>query len=218
MRAGALLDEASVLQDDLAVAADRLAWRRKDVERATARGRASVRNAFERVRAQLADREAELLESLDAYEADTLSRLDVGIGSHDTLMSDLRDVQDTIRARCRGGEAVDALNSYARAKQTIALVREGFASQEDVSLHAQPDQFVGIAGTARQELSLHAEGLATLEDAVRHLCTAGGLSPKNDSTPSQQWGRRRGQGMDNSTTVSSGWPSEAGGASSPGFP
>jgi len=63
-RADSLLDEALALEDDFAIASDRLARRRKDVERATARGRARVRGAFARVRAQLADREVELLVKL----------------------------------------------------------------------------------------------------------------------------------------------------------
>merc|ERR1719172_320991 len=72
-RTGALLDEALALEDDFAVVQDKLSWRRKDVERAAARGRASVRSAFARVCAQLADREAELLESLDSYEGSSLA-------------------------------------------------------------------------------------------------------------------------------------------------
>merc|ERR1719163_2451897 len=83
-RAGALLDEALALEDDFAVVQDKLSWRRKDIERAAARGRASVRSAFARVRAQLADREAELLQSLDTYEGNSLARLDGGSHQHDS--------------------------------------------------------------------------------------------------------------------------------------
>merc|ERR1719163_2498067 len=106
-RAGALMDEALALEDDFAVVQDKLTWRRKDVERAAARGRASVRSAFARVRAQLADREAELLESLDSYERDTLQRLEKGTSDHDHRLGELRRLQESLRARCRSGDAVE---------------------------------------------------------------------------------------------------------------
>lgn len=172
-RAGALMDEAVALEDDFAMVADRLAWRRKDVERAAARGRASVRSAFARVRAQLTDREAELLESLDLYETDSLSRLDHGSSEHTTRLSELRRLQESLRARCRnGGDAVEALNTYSAAKAAIAALREAFR-QDDLSNAGPPDDFVGLAGSARAELDLHAEGLASLEEAVASLCERG---------------------------------------------
>lgn len=178
-RAGALLDEALALEDDFAVVQDKLSWRRKDVERAAARGRASVRSAFARVRAQLADREAELLESLDSYECSSLSRLDGGCSQHDGRMNQLRELQDTLRARCRTGDAVSALNAYATAKGAINSLRESFQEDELNGL-GPPDAFVGLAGSARAELDLHAEGLASLEEAVATLCERG-----IEFTPSQ---------------------------------
>lgn len=172
-RAGALMDEAVALEDDFAMVADRLAWRRKDVERAAARGRASVRSAFARVRAQLTDREAELLESLDIYETDSLSRLDHGTSEHESRLGELKHLQESLRSRCRnGGDAVEALNTYAAAKATIAELREAFR-QDDYNTTGPPDEFVGLAGSARAELDLHAEGLASLEEAVASLCERG---------------------------------------------
>jgi len=179
-RADSLLDEALALEDDFAIASDRLAWRHKDVERATARGRASVRGAFARVRAQLADREAELLESLDTYERDTIGRIDNGSSSQDARLEELRNLQDTLRARCRSGDAVEALNAYANAKQAILVLRQGF-NQEEMGTAGAPDEFVGLAGSARAELSLHAEGLSTLEEAVAGLCTAGDLPEQRNT-------------------------------------
>ena len=38
---------------------------------------------------------------------------------------------------------------------------------------AAPEEFVGLAGSARAELDLHAEGLASLEEAVASLCERG---------------------------------------------
>lgn len=172
-RAGALMDEAVALEDDLAMVADRLAWRRKDVERAAARGRASVRSAFARVRAQLSDREAELLESLDTYENNSLSRLDHSSSEHESHLSELKQTQESLRSRCRnGGDPVEALNAYASAKATIAVLREAFR-QDDLNTTGPPDEFVGLAGSARAELDLHAEGLASLEEAVASLCERG---------------------------------------------
>jgi len=171
-RAGALLDEALALEDDFAVVQDKLSWRRKDVERAAARGRASVRSAFARVRAQLADREAELLGSLDTYEQGSLSRLDGGSSEHDNRLTELRQLQDTLRARCRAGDAVSALNAYAAAKAAISSLRESFRHDE-LNAAGAPDEFVGLAGSARAELDLHAEGLASLEEAVATLCERG---------------------------------------------
>lgn len=171
-RTGALLDEALALEDDFAVVQDKLSWRRKDVERAAARGRASVRSAFARVRAQLADREQELLEALDGYEQGSLSRIDGGSSEHGSRLSELRQLQDTLRARARAGDAVSALNAYAAAKAAITTLRDSFR-QDEISAAAAPDAFVGLAGSARAELDLHAEGLASLEEAVASLCERG---------------------------------------------
>jgi len=171
-RAGTLLDEALALEDDFAVVQDKMNWRRKDVERAAARGRASVRSAFARVRAQLADREAELLESLDSYEHGTLSRLDSNSNDHDRRLCELQQLRDTLRANCRTGEAVQALNAYASAKAAMASLRDNFRAEE-LSAAGPPDEFVGLAGSARAELDLHAEGLASLEEAVASLCERG---------------------------------------------
>ncbi|CAE8674045.1 unnamed protein product [Polarella glacialis] len=172
-RAGALLDEAVALEDDFAMVSDRLAWRRKDIERAAVRGRASVRSAFARVRAQLNEREAELLESLDAYEGESILRLDSGHSEHSGKLHELRRLQESLRSRCRtGGDAVEALNTYSAAKRAIASLREAFR-QEDFNSATPPDEFVGLAGSARAELDLHAEGLASLEEAVASLCERG---------------------------------------------
>lgn len=173
-RAGALLDEALALEDDFAVVQDKLSWRRKDFERAAARGRASVRSAFARVRAQLADREAELLASLDSYEYGSLTRLDGGTSEHNHHLSELRQLQETLRAKCRTGNAVSALNAYAAAKRSIAHLRESFRNLEiNAGTSGPPDDFIGLAGSARAELDLHAEGLASLEEAVATLCERG---------------------------------------------
>eukprot|EP00933_Yihiella_yeosuensis_P025726 TRINITY_DN19960_c0_g1_i1.p1 TRINITY_DN19960_c0_g1~~TRINITY_DN19960_c0_g1_i1.p1 ORF type:complete len:548 (-),score=91.64 TRINITY_DN19960_c0_g1_i1:37-1680(-) len=172
-RAGALLDEAVSLEDDFAMVGDRLSWRRKDIERAAARGRASVRSAFSRVRAQLNEREAELLESLDAYESDSLNTLDLGGTEHSSRLNELRRLQDNLRSRCRNsGDAVEALNTYSAAKSAIASLREAFR-QEEFNSAGPPEEFVGLAGSARAELDLHAEGLASLEEAVASLCEKG---------------------------------------------
>lgn len=173
-RAGALIDEAVSLEDDLAMVADRLAWRRKDVERAAARGRASVRGAFARVRAQLNDREAELLESLDVYESESLGKLDRGTSDHTLRLQELRRLQESLRSRCRtGGDAVEALNTYAAAKRAIASLRDSFRQEDLGAQSVPPDEFVGLAGSARAELDLHAEGLMSLEEAVASLCERG---------------------------------------------
>ncbi|CAE7457348.1 ribBA [Symbiodinium natans] len=185
-RAGALLDEAIALEDDFSMVGDRLAWRRKDIERAAARGRASVRSAFARVRAQLNEREAELLEpparSLDAYESGSLSSLDTGHAEYGSRLSELRKLQENLRSRCRNdGDAVEALNTFSAAKAAITSLREAFR-QEEYNAASPPDEFVGLAGSARAELDLHAEGLASLEEgsclswafqAVASLCERG---------------------------------------------
>mmetsp|Transcript_51163 Transcript_51163/g.121600 ORF Transcript_51163/g.121600 Transcript_51163/m.121600 type:complete len:452 (+) Transcript_51163:112-1467(+) len=171
-RAGALLDEASALEDELAAVADRIVWRRKDIERATARGRSSVRGAFARVRTRLAEREAELLQSLDSYEEEAISKLSRGTNEQDTRLQDLRGLQETLRSQVRGGDAAEALNSYVAAKSTIKTIREGF-QQDELNDIGAPKEFVGLAGTARTELDMHAEGLASLEEAVGRLCERG---------------------------------------------
>jgi hypothetical protein len=171
-RTGALLDEALALEDDFAVVQDKLSWRRKDVERAAARGRASVRSAFARVRAQLADREAELLESLDTYEQGSLVRLDGGSSEHGARLAELQLLQNTLRSKTRAGDAVSALNAYAAAKASITSLRGSFR-QDEISMANAPDDFIGLAGSARDELDLHAEGLASLEEAVANLCERG---------------------------------------------
>jgi len=172
-RAGALLDEAIALEDDFSMVGDRLAWRRKDIERAAARGRASVRSAFARVRAQLNEREAELLESLDAYESGSLSHIDTGHSEYGSRLNELRKLQENLRSRCRNdGDAVEALNTFSTAKAAITSLREAFR-QEEFNAASPPDEFVGLAGSARAELDLHAEGLASLEEAVASLCERG---------------------------------------------
>merc|ERR1712232_1359003 len=171
-RAGTLLDEALALEDEFAVVTDKLTWRRKEIERAAARGRASVRSAFARVRAQLADRETELLDSLDTYERDTMQRLEKGAGDHEQRLGELRKLQESLRARCRSGDAVEALNAYASAKSAIESLRETFR-REEVSIAGPPEEFIGLAGSARAEIDLHAEGLASLEEAVASLCERG---------------------------------------------
>ncbi|CAE7500759.1 unnamed protein product [Symbiodinium microadriaticum] len=172
-RAGALLDEAIALEDDFSMVGDRLAWRRKDIERAAARGRASVRSAFARVRAQLNEREAELLESLDAYETGSLSHIDTGHSEYGSRLNELRKLQENLRSRCRNdGDAVEALNTFSTAKAAITSLREAFR-QEEFNAASPPDEFVGLAGSARAELDLHAEGLASLEEAVASLCERG---------------------------------------------
>jgi len=132
------------LEDDFAVVADKLAWRRKDIERAAARGRASVRSAFARVRAQLAEREAELLESLDSYESESSTKLDRGITDHDGRLVELRRLQDSLRSRCRAGDAVEALNTYAVAKGAIASLREAFR-QDEISTTRGYSSFDGLS-------------------------------------------------------------------------
>lgn len=184
-RAGGLLDEALALEDDLAVVADKLAWRRKDIERAAARGRASVRSAFARVRAQLAEREQELLESLDVYESDSVCRLDRGTSDHDHRLTELRRLQESLRSRCRGSDPGEALNAYAAAKASITSMREAFQQEEFTSARS-PEDFVNLAGSARAELDLHAEGLASLEEAVAQLCERGvdlGGGPRQGKVP-----------------------------------
>mmetsp|Transcript_50835 Transcript_50835/g.91363 ORF Transcript_50835/g.91363 Transcript_50835/m.91363 type:complete len:581 (+) Transcript_50835:66-1808(+) len=172
-RAGILLDEAVALEDDFSVIGDRIAWRRKDIERTAGRGRASVRTAFQRVRAQLNEREAELLQSLDTYESESLGGLDSGHDDHAGRIAEIRRLQDNLRSHCRSGrDAVEALNTYAAAKSAIASLREIFR-QEEINSAGAPDEFVGLAGSARSELDLHAEGLASLEQAVASLCEKG---------------------------------------------
>jgi len=184
-RLGALLDDAVSLEDDLALVSDRLAWRRKDIERAAARGRASVRSAFSRVRAQLADRESELLESLDTYESASLSRLEQSTTEQSSYLTELQRLQDSLRSRCRSGDdAVEALNAYAEAKAAVASMREGLQKDEFVAATA-PEEFVGLAGSARAELDLHAEGLASLEEAVASLCERGVVTHSTISQPSR---------------------------------
>lgn len=176
-RTGALLDEALALEEDMAVSADRLAWRRKEVERAAARGRASVRSAFARVRAQLADRETALLESLDSYESQSFMRLDDGTVDQDARLTELRRLQENLRARSRGSDAAEALNTYAAARRTIAALQEAFRNDERDAAAAQSPELVDtagqIAGSARGELDLHAEGLASLDAAVADICRGG---------------------------------------------
>ncbi|CAK0853457.1 unnamed protein product, partial [Prorocentrum cordatum] len=148
--------------------------RAQDVERAAARGRASVRAAFARVRAQLQDREAELMESLDVYESDSLARLDHGGAEHAGRLSELRRLQDSLRDHCHGeANAVEALNTYAAAKAAIVALREAFSHEDFSGAPAAPDEFVGLASGARAELDSHAEGLASLEEAVAGLCQRG---------------------------------------------
>merc|ERR1712232_1060261 len=149
-RAGTLLDEALALEDEFAVVTDKLTWRRKEIERAAARGRASVRSAFARVRAQLADRETELLDSLDTYERDTLQRLEKGTADHDYRLGELSKLQESLRSRCRSGDAVEALNAYANAKLVIDALRSSFRHDE-ISIAGPPDEFIGLAGSARAE-------------------------------------------------------------------
>lgn len=202
-RAGALLDEALALEDDFAVVTDKLAWRRKDIERAAARGRASVRSAFARVRAQLADRESELLESLDTYESDSLKRLERGTSDHEVRLGELRRLQESLRARCRDGDPVPALNAYAAAKAAIVSLRESFR-QDEMSTAAAPEEFIGLAGSARAELDLHAEGLASLEEAVASLCERG-------AEFQAEFGRDRAGGMAHAAGSLSGPASGLGG-------
>merc|ERR1712232_311368 len=149
-RAGTLLDEALALEDEFATVTDKFAWRRKEIERAAARGRASVRSAFARVRAQLADREAELLESLDTYERDTMVRMEKGNSDHDQRLGELSKLQESLRSRCRSGDAVEALNAYANAKLVIESLRSSFRHDE-ISIAGPPDEFIGLAGSARAE-------------------------------------------------------------------
>lgn len=200
-RTGALLDEALALEEDMAVSADRLAWRRKEVERAAARGRASVRSAFARVRAQLADRETELLESLDGYESQSFLRLDDGTVDQEARLAELRRLQESLRARCRGSDAAEALNTYAAARRTIAALQEAFRCDErEASVapgHELADQAGQIAGSARGELELHAEGLASLEAAVADICRGSpGHGPSHGPTrdPGSVAGNRAGGG------------------------
>jgi len=182
-RVGALLDDAVALEDDLSLVSDRLAWRRKDIERAAARGRASVRSAFARVRAQLADRESELLESLDGYESASLTRLEQSNTEQSSYLAELRRLQDSLRSRCRSGDdAVEALNAYAEAKAAVSSIR-GILHQDEFVAAPAPEEFVGLAGSARAELDLHAEGLASLEEAVASLCERG---VETHSTASKQ--------------------------------
>lgn len=169
-RAGSLLDEAVRLEDEYAMVVDRLQWRRKDIERAAARGRASVRSAFERVRAQLNDREAELMESLDVYELESCTKLDSGNEEFAGRLEELRRLQEDLRSRCRSGaDAVEALNTYAAAKKTIAELSKAALDDPDAGISENPEDFIGLAGSARAELDLHAEGLATLGKAVQGL-------------------------------------------------
>jgi len=169
-RAGVLLDEAVRLEDEFAMVVDRLMWKRKDIERAAARGRASVRSAFERVRTQLNDREGELLESLDTYETESSGKIDEGNGEFVKRLEVLRGLQEQLRTRCRSGtNAVEALNTYAQAKMQIAKLSADVL-KEDNGVSEPPEEFIGLAGSARAELDLHAEGLASLERAVRGLC------------------------------------------------
>lgn len=169
-RAGVLLDEAVRLEDEFSLVVDRVMWKRKDIERAAARGRASVRSAFERVRAQLNDRETELLESLDTYESTSFGKLDQGNGDVVRRLDELRALQDNLRLRCRNGQdPVEALNTYATAKKTIQHMSQ-VVLKDDSGASDPPEEFIGLAGSARAELDLHAEGLASLEKAVRGLC------------------------------------------------
>jgi len=171
--AGALLDEAVALEDEFEKVADGLMWQRKDVERAASRGRATIRCAFERARAQLNDREAKLMESLDLYESESLGKLDSGFTEHATRLEELRRLQENLRTRCRnGGDAVEALNTYASAKRAIATLSMAFR-KEDPGLAEPPDEFAALVGTARAELDRHADGLASLEETVQSLCRRG---------------------------------------------
>eukprot|EP00913_Durusdinium_trenchii_P000757 g707.t1 len=97
-------------------------------------------------------------------------------------------VQENLRARCRNdGDAVEALNTYSAAKAAIASWREAFRQEEFNA--APPDEFVGLAGSARAELDVHAEGLASLEEAVASLCERGVEDRAKASTASSAYGR-----------------------------
>jgi len=188
--AGALLDEAVALEDEFEKVADGLMWQRKDVERAAARGRATIRCAFERARAQLNDREAKLMESLDTYEGESLGKLDAGFSEHSGRMDELRRLQENLRTRCRnGGDAVEALNTYASAKRAIATLSMAFR-KDDPALAEPPDEFSALVGTARAELDRHADGLASLEETVQSLCRRG------VDIPQEALGRGGGGGID----------------------
>lgn len=207
-RAGSLIDQAGALQDDFAMVADRLAWRRKDVERAAARGRASVRAAFARVRAQLQDRETELMESLDVYEGDSLARLDNGGAEHAGRLSELRRLQDSLRDQCHGeANAVEALNTYAAAKAAIVALREAFSNEDFSGAPAAPDEFVGLASGARAELDSHAEGLASLEEAVNALCQRGVEFPQ-PSPRTAGFATSNGSALGRSEPIAQGRPAQ----------
>jgi len=195
-RVDALLDDAVSLEDNLSLVSDRLAWRRKDIERAAARGRASVRSAFARVRAQLADRESDLLESLDTYESASLSRLEQCTTEQSSYLTELRCLQDSLRSRCRSDDdAVEALNAYAEAKAAIASIRDMLHQEELVAAPA-PEEFVGLAGSARAELDLHAAGLTSLEEAVASLCERGVETYSTASQPPRAKPRGGGRRCD----------------------
>mmetsp|Transcript_74124 Transcript_74124/g.162233 ORF Transcript_74124/g.162233 Transcript_74124/m.162233 type:complete len:472 (-) Transcript_74124:4-1419(-) len=171
--AGALMDEAVALEDELEKVADGLMWQRKDVERAASRGRATIRQAFERARAQLNDREARLMEALDTYEGNSLSQLDSGLNLHGDRLDELRRLQENLRTRCgEGSDAVEALNTYASAKKAITSLSLTFRGNE-VVLTEQPHEFAALINTARVELDRHADGLASLEETVQGLCKRG---------------------------------------------
>lgn len=207
-RSTMLLDEAVALEDDFSMDADKLSWRKKDIERSAARGRASVRGAFERVRAQLNDREHELLEALDKYETNELEKIESAHGEHATRMDQLREIQENLRTRCRhGGSAVEALNSYAQAKQVIEELSQAARSMNpEVGRAELPEEFVGLAGAARDELDLHAQGLASLGEAVYSLTRRPDRAADSGGrhTPQGSMSANDRRGELSSTTASSG--------------
>merc|ERR1719320_915791 len=109
------------------------------------------------------------MESLDLFESQNLGKIDSGYAEHAERLDELRRLQAELRHQCQSGQAVEALNSYVAAKKAITGLT--LALRSDDRLQTQPpEEFLGLAGSARAELDMHADGLASLEDAVQRLC------------------------------------------------
>lgn len=174
------LEESQVRQEGHAREIQRAGAARQEVDLVIAKGKRHIQEMFEKMRASLNQKEAQLLHAADEVErfaADALSKRTVAAESH---VRALQEAQAVLRRLDNRGDEVKVLNTYASARAKVVRVLtplEGLDGDVERDLE-------DLKTKVQQALELQVSEVATLGTHVTEIRgSRSGATPANMTEP-----------------------------------
>lgn len=196
-----LLDVAKTRVEELGTAMNRLEVQKRDLEAIAVGGRQGIRDAFEQVRRQISQKEAEVLRRIDEAAVDANRQLEEHAPATEEKIRTLQESQSKLQRFCNEGQDVQALNWYATAKHTMddLLSRREANPEEDMNgLNANFQRFQDISGNIKEEVQRHLDEVANVGSSLGKLRAARLLEPPPGSSTEASMGFRKRHSFFNS--------------------